>query len=73
MSRRRTPKLKIKKTKTGRPALWSSKQLPKANAPLVIQFHDPKTARIRPICIVTRFNEEGMVIESFKTKGGARA
>ena len=73
MNRGRSSKHKSKKTKTGKPALWSSKQLPKASAPLVIQFHDPKAARIRPICIVTRFNEEGMVIESFKTKGIARA
>jgi len=69
MNKRRAPKLKIKKSKVRGPVAWSTTQLPKANAPLVNQFHDPKVARTRPICIVTRFNAEGMVIESFKTKG----
>lgn len=66
MNRGRSAKHKNKKAKTGKPALWSSKQLPKANAPLVNQFHNPKTARIRPVCIVTRFNAEEIIIKTFK-------
>ena len=66
MNRGGGSKCKSKKIKVEKTPLWSGKQLPKANAPLMNQFHDPKTARKRPICIVTRFNAEGIVIETFK-------